>query len=189
MRSKTDPEKYFEITPDGALANHGFLSVTRPDAYTDSNGKEWGKWVQNGIPQADMDIQRDMHLSPGATDRTETRYVLHGQDIAVAGTSYTVERFHTSHKSKNITVGLGLALEGASSSNITVEVQEIGGAVVASTTKFIRQGEPTYWSNLTFDIGVPDFISNIAYYIKISSSILYPTTRALLTVNRVSMKG
>src|SRR5699024_2426035 len=32
MKSKTDPENYFEIIPDCALANHGFLSVTRPEA-------------------------------------------------------------------------------------------------------------------------------------------------------------
>lgn len=184
-----DTSKYVEITKGEVHVYKGGLRVTRPDHYTDSNGKEWGVWIQNGIPQADMDIQRDLHLHPGATERTETRYVLHGQDIAEAGASYTVERFYTSHKAKTITVGLGLALEGASSSSITVEVQEIGGEVVASTTKLIRRDEPTAWSNLTFDIGVPDFSTNIAYYIKISSSILYPATRVLLTVNRISMKG
>src|SRR5699024_1061791 len=39
MRSKSNPDKYFEITPDGAMAHHGFLGITRPDAYTDSSGK------------------------------------------------------------------------------------------------------------------------------------------------------
>src|SRR5699024_9681293 len=132
MTSKDNPNKYFEITPDGAMAHHGFLGITRPDAYTDSNGKDYGVYMNDGVPNADMDVQRDMQLSPGATDRTETRYVLHGQGIAQASTPYSVERFYTSHKAKFITAGIGLALEGSASSYITVQIREIGGSVVAS---------------------------------------------------------
>src|SRR5699024_2902193 len=111
MTSKSDSDSYFEITPDGAMANKGFFGIRRPDYYVDSNGKAWGEWVQDGISNDDMDVSRDLHLSPGATDRTETRYVLHGQGSAMASTPYTVERFYTSHKRKFITAGIGLALE------------------------------------------------------------------------------
>src|SRR5699024_9597473 len=189
MTSKNDSGKYFEITPDGAMAHHGFLGITRPDAYTDSNGKEYGVYMNDGVSNADMDIQRDMHLSPGATDRTETRYVLHGQGVDQADTPYTVERFYTSHKAKFITAGIGLSLEGSSSSYVTVDIVEIGGSVVASTRRLVRSSESTAWYDLTFEVGVPDFSSRIAYYIRISSSVMSSATRALLTVNRVWLWG
>ena len=189
MRSKTDSNKYFKITPDGALANHGFLSVTRPDSYTDSNSKTWGLWMQDGIPKADMDIQRDMHLTPDATERTNIRYVLFGSGGASANTPYSVERFYTTHKAKFITAGIGLALEGSTSSYVTVEIQEIGGSVVASTTRLIRRDLPVEWYDLTFELGVPDYSAKIAYYINIKSSNMNTATRALLTVNRVWMWG
>src|SRR5699024_584707 len=189
LTSKSDSDSYFEITPDGAMANKGFFGIRRPDYYVDSNGKAWGEWVQDGISNDDMDVSRDLHLSPGATDRTETRYVLHGQGSAMASTPYTVERFYTSHKRKFITAGIGLALEGSSSSYVTVEIAEIGGSVVASTTRLVRRDEATAWYDLTFEVGVPDYSSRIAYYISISSSIIGASTRALLTVNRVWMRG
>ena len=189
MRSKTDSNKYFKITPNGALANHGFLSVTRPDSYTDSNSKTWGLWMQDGIPKADMDIQRDMHLTPDATERTNIRYVLFGSGGASANTSYSVERFYTTHKAKFITAGIGLAIEGSGSSYVTVEIQEIGGSVVATTTRFVQRDTPVQWYDLTFELGVPDFSTKVAYYINIKSSVMSTTTRALLTVNRVWMWG
>src|SRR5699024_3954793 len=113
MRSKSNPDKYFEITPDGAMAHHGFLGITRPDAYTDSSGKQYGDYMNHGIPNADMYVQRDMHLTPDDKDHTGQRYVLYGQGSAIPSTSYTVERFYTSHKAKFITAGIGLALEGS----------------------------------------------------------------------------
>src|SRR5699024_2859867 len=152
MTSKDNPNKYFEITPDGAMAHHGFLGITRPDAYTNSNGKDYGVYMNDGVSNADMDVQRDMHLSPGATDRTETRYVLHGQGVAQADTPYTVERFYTSHKAKFITAGIGLALEGSASSYITVAIIEMGGSVVASTRRLVRTSEPTMSSDLTYQV-------------------------------------
>src|SRR5699024_1066873 len=59
MTSKGGSDKYFEITPDGAHAHKGMFKVTRPDAYTDSDGKDWvcgykmafhkRTWTSNGI--------------------------------------------------------------------------------------------------------------------------------------------
>src|SRR5699024_7813843 len=105
------------------------------------------------------------------------------------GTPYTVERFYTSHKAKFITAGFGLALEGSASSYITVQIREIGGSVVASTTRFVSSSDSRAWYDLTFEVGVPDFSSRISYYISISSSVMRSATRALLTVNRVWMWG
>src|SRR5699024_8024842 len=145
--------------------------------------------MNDRVSNADMDVQRDMHHPPRATDRTETRYVLHGQGVAQADTPYTVERFYTSHKAKFITAGIGLALEGSSSSYVTVEIAEIGGSVVASTTRFVRSSESTACYDLTFEVGGPEFSSSIAHYIRISSSVMGSATRALLTVNRVWLWG
>lgn len=186
--SANDTDIWTEIRPSGVTTKGTFTNI-RPDAYIDSNGKKFGYQMEDGVPNIDMDIDRDLHLTPDATDRTETRYVLHGQGIAQADTPYSVERFYTSHKAKFITAGIGLALEGSYSSYITVDIIEIGGSVVASTRRFVRSSESTAWYNLTFEVGVPDFSSRIAYYIRISSSVMGSATRALLTVNRVWLWG
>ena len=82
-----------------------------------------------------------------------------------------------------------MAIEGSGSSYVTVEIQEIGGSVVATTTRFVQRDNPVQWYDLTFELGVPDYSTKVAYYINIKSSVMSTTTRALLTVNRVWMWG
>ena len=185
MRSKTDPNKYFEITPDGALANHGFLSVTRPDHYTDSNGKEWGVWVQDGIPQADMDMQRNQFMHPTAITWVGQRYALLGEH-ASSREMYQCETVYSTHRSKFVTVGVGLGLIADSGSTyVLVDVVDMEtNEVVASISRFIQANKPTEWNAITFETGVPDFVTPKTYYIRMGSSnvgSLNPT----MVVNRV----
>ena len=191
MRSKTDPNKYFEITPDGALANHGFLSVTRPDAYIDSNGKRWGYWIQDGIPQADMDVQRNQFMHPGIISWTGQRYRLNNSSAELNRT-YNCETIYNTHKSKKITVGVGLEFttpSNSGSNRALVEVVDINtGKVVASQNVFLLAKDDTSWFNLTFDIDVPDFQTPIAYYIRLGSTLVSNSTNFIdMVVNRVSM--
>ena len=185
MRSKTDSNKYFKITPNGALANHGFLSVTRPDAYTDSKGKEWGKWIQDGIPQADMDMQRNQFMYPNVITWVGQRYALIG-NLATSREMYSCETVYSTHRSKFVSVGVGLSLiADRGSTYVLVDVVDMGtNQVVASLSRFITANQPTDWNTLTFEVGVPDFESPKSYYIRMGSSnvgSLNPT----MTINRV----
>ena len=193
MRSKTNPDKYFEITPDGALANHGFLSVTRPDSYTDSNGKKWGYWIQDGIPQTDMDAQRNQFMYPEVITWTGQRYRLNTSKGELNRT-YNCETIYNTHKSKMITVGVGLSFmtsTNTGSNRALVEVVDINtGEVVARLNQFLLASDGVSWHNLTFDIGVPDFETPIAYYIRLGSTLTSSGSNVVdMVVNRVRMHG
>src|SRR5699024_4069676 len=103
-----DTSKYVEITKGEVHIYKGGLSVTRPDSYTDSNGKEWAKWIENGIPQADMDIQRNHFRHPNMISWTGLRYRL-TNSTGQTNTTYNCETFYTNHKAKMITIGVGLS--------------------------------------------------------------------------------
>lgn len=51
MTNATTPDKYFEISPQGAHAHKGMFKLTRPDYYVDTNGKEYGLLINDGTPQ------------------------------------------------------------------------------------------------------------------------------------------
>lgn len=189
MRSKSDFNKYFEITPNGALANHGFFSVTRPDAYTDSNGKNWGHWIQDGISNGQMDIQRNMFMYPNIIDHNGQRYTL-SESLATSNTTYVCEDIRPSHDFKFITIGLGMnVISGTGSTYAIVEVVDMNtNQVVASASRFVRAGDETVWLNLTFELGVPDFNSLMVYQIRFGSSSA--SSRSLgLVINRVKGHG
>ena len=189
MRSKTDSNKYFKITPDGALANHGFLSVTRPDSYTDSSGKKWGRWIQDGISNGQMDIQRNRYMYPNIIGFNGQRYTL-DEKLATSGTTYVCEDIRPSHDFKFITIGIGMnVISGGGSTYAKVEVVDMdSGRVVASINRFVVANGDTAWENLTFDLGVPDFNSLKAYQIKFGSTSA--ASRSLgLVINRVKGHG
>ena len=189
MRSKSDSNKYFEITPNGALANHGFLSVTRPDSYTDSSGKKWGRWIQDGISNGQMDIQRNRYMYPNIIGFNGQRYTL-DEKLATSGTTYVCEDIRPSHDFKFITIGIGMnVISGGGSTYAKVEVVDMdSGRVVASINRFVVANGDTAWENLTFDLGVPDFNSLKAYQIKFGSTSA--ASRSLgLVINRVKGHG
>jgi len=196
MRSKTDSNKYFKITPNGALANHGFLSVTRPDSYTDSNGKTWGLWMQDGIPQADMDVQRNQFMYPNVIKWDGQRYRLNNSSDSSGelNKTYNCETFYTTHKSKFVTVGVGVEYrrsENSGSNRVLVEIVNIStGEVVASLSVFLLANAPVSWHSMTFETGVPDFVSSEAYYIRLGSTITSSGNSSVyMIINRVSQHG
>src|SRR5699024_11817618 len=85
-------------------AHKYMFKVTRPDAYTDSDGKDWGVWIQDGVPQADMDVQRNQFMYPDVIKWTGQRYILNNSSANLNET-YSCETFYTSHKSEFINIG------------------------------------------------------------------------------------
>src|SRR5699024_4364897 len=146
-------------------------------AYTDSNGKEWGRWMQDGIPQADMDVQRNQFMHPSIINWTGQRYSLdNSSDVGgELNKTYSCETFYTTRKSKFITVGVGVEFrrqEDSGSNAALVEIVDMNaGEVVASLYVFLQANEPVSWRNMTFETGVPDFVSSDAYYIRLGSTV------------------
>ena len=196
MRSKTNTNKYFEITPDGALANHGFLSVTRPDHYVDSNGKEWGKWIENGMSNDDMDIQRNQFMHPNYVSWTGQRYAVSFDKPTAEkpekNVTYNCETFYITHSKRFVTIGVGLGYnnEGDTGSNyVIVEVYDINTSdIVASARIFKRASDPITWENITFEIGVPDYTTRKAYGIRLGGSLNY-TGAVTMLPNRARLHG
>ena len=196
MKSKTDPEKYFEITPDGALANHGFLSVTRPDSYTDSSGKVWGKWIENGMSNDDMDIQRNQFMDPNYVQWTGQRYAVSSDKPSAEkpeqNVTYNCETFYITHSKRFLSIGVGVGYnqsENSGSNYVIVEVYDINTSdIVASARIFKRASDPTTWETLTFEIGVPDFETRKAYGIRLGGSLNYNGAVTMLP-NRARLHG
>ena len=189
MRSKTNPEKYFEITPDGALANHGFLSVTRPDAYTDSTGKEWGVWMQDGIPQSDMDMQRNQFMYPDVVSWSGQRY-LYDTSNMTPNEMYTCETVYSTHNHKFMRVGVGLNVTTAWGMTLKVEVIEFGsGNIVGTWRRYVPAEGEVIWSNITLDLGVPDFTSRKSFYIRAGTESNSNSSVFGVVINRVSGNG
>ena len=196
MKSKTDPEKYFEITPDGALANHGFLSVTRPDSYTDSSGKVWGKWIEDGMSNDDMDIQRNQFMNPDYVQWTGQRYAVSFDKPTAekpqANVTYVCETFYITHSKRFVTIGVGVGYnqsENSGSNYVIVEVYDINTSdIVASARIFKRASEPITWENITFEIGVPDYTTRKAYGIRLGGSLNYRGAVTMLP-NRARLHG
>ena len=196
MKSKTDPEKYFEITPEGALANHGFLSVTRPDSYTDSSGKVWGKWIEDGMSNDDMDIQRNQFMHPDYVQWTGQRYAVSFDKPTAekpqANVTYVCETFYITHSKRFVTIGVGVGynhVENSGSNYVIVEVYDLNTSdVVASARIFRRATEPIAWENITFEIGVPDYTTRKAYGIRLGGSLNYSGAVTMLP-NRARLHG
>ena len=196
MKSKTDPEKYFEITPDGALANHGFLSVTRPDSYTDSSGKVWGKWIENGMSNDDMDIQRNQFMHPNYVSWTGQRYAVSFDKPTAEkpekNVTYNCETFYITHSRRFVTIGVGVGYSNAENSGsnyVIIEVYDINTSdIVASARIFRKANEPIAWENITFEIGVPDYTTRKAYGIRLGGSLNY-TGAVTMLPNRARLHG
>ena len=188
MRSKTDSEKYFEITPDGALANHGFLSVTRPDHFIDSNGKEWGRWVQNGMTNDEIPVQRNVFMAEGVVIRGNQRYHADAREM-FTGSTYSVETVYTKHDRKILSVGCGL---GTTKVGVTARVEIVDidtNQVLSSMNQYLTPGADTVWLTLTANLGVPDFSTRKAFYIRIGKTTNATDTIINLVINRVSLGG
>ena len=196
MRSKTNSNKYFKITPDGALANHGFLSVTRPDSYTDSSGKVWGKWIEDGMTNDDMDIQRNQFMHPDYVQWTGQRYAVSydkpSAERPEQNVTYSCETFYITHSRRFLSIGVGVGYNNASGSGsnyVLVEVYEIEtGNIEASARIFKRASEGITWESITFEIGVPDYTTRKAYGIRLGGSLNYSGAVTMIP-NRARLHG
>ena len=192
MRSKTNPNKYFEITPDGALASHGFLSLTRPDYYVDSNGKEYGKWVQDGMSNDEIHVQRNEFMESPAISRGPQRYHADTDEMQM-NDFYSVETTYTKHDRKVLNYGIGISSHSKSSTgtgNITArfEIVDINtNEVLGSFQRYIYGGEDVVWETLRVDLGVPDFKTRKAFLVRVAKITNTRNTIINLIINRVAL--
>ena len=183
----SEPEIYTEIRRGRIHANRGALSISRADAYIDSDGKQYGLYMQNGIPKLNMNAQRNQFMDSNVVSWTGQRYQMSGQNMS-SNQTYNMETVYNTHDHKFMTVGFGFNVSGSASAYVLFEVVEIGGGVVASSRKYVQSGE-TVWDNVTVNVGVPDFSSPKAYYLRAGLETVYSATYLQVVINRVSMHG
>ena len=211
MASKTGNERYVDISPNGAkfmggmieimtssddryvrldrnglFVNKGSIQIKREDAYVE-NGKQYGLYMQDGIPKLNMNAQRNQFMDSNVVSWTGQRYQMSGQNMS-SNQTYNMETVYNTHDHKFMTVGFGFNVSGSASAYVLFEVVEIGGGVVASSRKYVQSGE-TVWDNVTVNVGVPDFSSPKAYYLRAGLETVYSATYLQVVINRVSMHG
>ena len=183
----SEPEIYTEIRRGRIHANRGALSISRTDAYVDSNGKQFGLYMQDGIPKLNMNAQRNQFMDSNTVSWTGQRYQMSGT-LMSSNQTYNMETVYNTHDHKLMTVGFGSIVSGSASAYVLFEVVEIGGGVVASSRQYVQSGE-TVWDSVTVNVGVPDFSSPKAYYLRAGLETVYNATYLQVVINRVSMHG
>ena len=135
-------------------------------------------------------------MYPNIISWTGQRYSLNNSSTlgGELNKTYNCETVYTTHKSKFVTVGVGVEYrrpEDTGSNRVLVEIVDINTfEVVASLNVLLQANAPTSWHSITFEIGVPDFISREAYYIRLGSTL--PSTGSssvYMIINRVSQHG
>ena len=184
----TKPDVYTEISKGRIHANKGALSVTRPDAYVDSNGKKWGYWIQDGMTADDIPLQRNQFMHPDVIIFGGQRYHADAR-LMTTGTTYNVETVYGKHDRKKITVGCGLSVSEIATT-VRIELVDIdSGQVIVGMNNYVRPSDGTVWVNLEGDLGVPDFITRKAFYVRIGKTTAAKDTFLNLTINRIAMGG
>ena len=211
MASKTGNERYVDISPDGAkfmggmieimtssddryvrldrnglFVNKGSIQIKREDAYVE-NGKQYGLYMQDGIPKLNMNAQRNQFMDSNVVSWTGQRYQMSGQNMS-SNQTYNMETVYNTHDHKLMTVGFGSIVSGSASAYVLFEVVEIGGGVVASSRQYVQSGG-TVWDNVTVNVGVPDYSTGKAYYLRAGLETVYNATYLQVVINRVSMHG
>ena len=172
----------------GLFINKGAIQIQRDDAYTDTEGKRYGVYMQNGKESGEVDVQRNQFMDD-AVNWTKQRYQLPGSN-ALDGQTYNCETIYTSHNRRFIRLGFGMNIYGAASKYVLVELVEFtSGTTMSTHRQFVSESGGTHWNNISIDMGVPDYVSDKSFYVKIG--LEGPTDRTYLqvVVNRVSMYG
>ena len=143
--------------------------------------------MQDGIPKLNMNAQRNQFMHSDVVGFTGQRYQMSGQNMS-SGQTYNMETVYNTHDHKLMTVGFGSIVSGTASAYVLFEVVEIGGGVVASSRQYVQSGE-TVWGSVTVNVGVPDFSSPKAYYLRAGLETVYNATYLQVVINRVSMHG
>ena len=211
MASKTGNDRYVDISPDGAkfmggmieimtssddryvrlnrnglFVNKGSIQIKREDAYVE-NGKQYGLYMQNGIPKLNMNAQRNQFMHSNVVGWTGQRYQMSGENMN-SNQTYNMETVYNTHDHKLMTVGFGSIVSGTVSAYVLFEIVEIGGGVVGTSRRFVRSGE-TDWDSITVNVGVPDYSTGKAYYLRAGLETVYNATYLQVVINRVSMHG
>ena len=180
-------DRYVRLNRNGLFVNKGSIQIKREDAYIE-NGKQYGLYMQNGIPKLNMNAQRNQFMDSNVVSWTGQRYQMSGQNMS-SNQTYNMETVYNTHDHKFMTVGFGFNVSGSASAYVLFEVVEIGGGgVVASSRKYVQSGE-TVWDNVTVNVGVPDYSTGKAYYLRAGLETVYNATYLQVVVNRVSMYG
>src|SRR5699024_8362463 len=123
---------------------------------TDSEGKRYGLYVQDGKSNMDVDVQRNQFMHSGIVNFTGQSYQMRGDNMT-DGITYACETIYSSHKSKYITIGFGMNISGIASRYVIVELREFGSGTQSSTHRaFVTEAGGTVWGEMTINMGVPD---------------------------------
>ena len=177
-----------EIRPSGVTTKGTFTNI-RPDAYIDSNGKKFGYQMENGIPNLDMDMQRNQFMYPDVVSWSGQRYLFDTANMT-ANQMYTCETVYSSHNHKFMRVGVGLSILTSWAMTLKVEVVEFGsGNIVGTWRQFVPADGEVVWSNITLNLGVPDFDSPKSFYINAGTESDSSASTFGVLINRVSGNG
>ena len=179
-------DRYVRLDKNGLYVNKGSIQIKREDAYVE-NGKQYGLYMQNGIPKLNMNAQRNQFMHSDVVGFTGQRYQMSGQNMS-SGQTYNMETVYNTHDHKLLTVGFGSIVTGTASAYVLFEIVEIGGGVVASSRRYVQSGE-TDWASVTVNVGVPDYSTGKAYYLRAGLETVYNATYLQVVINRVSMHG
>lgn len=174
------------IQTDQMLAKR--IDLERADAYT-SSGKRYGLYMQDGISNVNVDIQRNQFMHSGVVSWTGQRYQMSGADMS-SNSVYNLETIYTHHSAKYLTVGIGVNLSGTASAYVNLEVSEFSsGEGLGRKSVFVRQTDGIVWVNVTINLGVPDYTSAKSFYIRAGLEQVYNASYLQVVPNRVTMHG
>lgn len=166
------------------------VDVVRDDAYT-SGGKQYGIYMDNGKPNSSYDLTRNTWLQGSeAVQWHKQGYMFDGSHMT-KNEMYSVETIYTTHHARYLTIGIGYNLSGDSSSVYALgQIYSFGGGNHGSSTTrtMIYRGDTT-WETITIDLGVPDFTTRLAFYLRFGQQTLHHSNRMKVRVNRVHMHG
>ena len=155
VASKTDPNRYTEISPSGAYFKRGAVTI---------EGSDGRMFVENGIPKLDLEAQRNVFMSPGVS--------FDGQNYIHDGSLdwKVYENFYTSHNGRYLTVYFVGSLTNTSISNSTYMHVRVRGFSANSTDyvasrKMLVSKSGNSTESITIDLGVPTYKA-IQFYLE-----------------------
>src|SRR5699024_4981076 len=83
-------DRYARLDYRGLFINKGAIQIQRDDAYTDSEGKRYGVFMQDGKTNLDVDVQRNQFMHSGVVNFTGQNYQMRGDNMT-DGETYTCE--------------------------------------------------------------------------------------------------
>src|SRR5699024_10721650 len=76
----TSDDRYVRLNRNGLFVNKGSIQIKREDAYVE-NGKQYGLYMQNGIPKLNMNAQRNEFRHYDVVSWTGQRYQMSGENM------------------------------------------------------------------------------------------------------------